>query len=225
MKKFLFLLMLGVAGVAVAAVVSDEEAQVRKPKVLTMDATKVKIIRKARPEDNRASDETVSFLQRYSGVLTKDNVDAVENISQMMQDEPKALAQRFASKKLNNDPLNGSSDYQKTDPDASVTERFAMLQPPSLTGSRPGATLTKDDMRQAYEEARKKIEFVGRKQLGQKQTSITLVPTVDDIKNSGIDLSQLPENWEEIVKENQKKAQELKKQSKAAKSLMRSLKQ
>ena len=53
---------------------------------------------------------------------------------------------------------------------------------------------------------------LGQKQLGQKQAPIVQMMTVEDIKNSGIDVRRLPTNWEDMVRDNQEQNRQRRRQ-------------
>lgn len=210
MKKILFLAVLAVSTVTMASVVPTESVQIKKPKVSTMDRSKFKIIRK-KPVIEKKDNDAVAKLQRYNGVVTDENINSLENMSRLMQENPSALMAQFGAKNVVFEENGEVTPYQKTDPNASPAERLNNLQPPSLTATLPGLKFTKEDVKREQQKALKQIEIAGRKQLGQKQSPITQPMTVEDIKNSGIDTSILPENWEEIVNQNQKRLEEYRK--------------
>lgn len=198
MKKLLFMLVLGVSSVAVASVAPTEPLQIKKPGVIGTDMSKRKIIRNEAPIPKKDND-AVPKLQKYQGVVTQDNMDALENMSRLMQDDPSALMAQFGAPGVQFERSGDTPSYQRTNPSASPAERLNNMQAPVLTGSLPGLEFTKEDVRKEQQKALQQIEAAGRKQLGQKQAPITQMMTVEDIKNSGIDVSQLPEGWEETV--------------------------
>ena len=216
MKKILVALILGISGLAVAAVAPSTQEQIKKPQVTRPDMTKRQIIRKEVPVRKQTDAVDMQELSRYKRTLTKDNVDAVENMARLMQDDPGALFAQMGVE-TTTDSVGQTSSYQKTPENASPAERLAALQPPSLTNNISGVRLTKEGMERLHQQALQNVEQIGRpqlgqKQLGQKQAPIMQTMTVEEIKNSGIDVRYLPENWEEIVRQNQEQNRQKRRQ-------------
>ena len=202
MKKILFLLVMGVSGIAMASVVPSQPIQVKKPGVTGIDTSKIKIIRKEKPAQ-RTGEANVAKFQNYQGVLTSDNVDAMENMARLMQENPAGLMALVGAKDIEFEYASRPTVYPRTDRNATPAERLSNLQPPSLTASLPGVQFTKEDVRREQQRALEILESVGRKQLGEKQVTIAQPMSVEEIKKSGIDTSIFPEGWEEIMRKNQ----------------------
>ncbi len=207
MKKILMALMLGVAGLAFAAVAPDTRPQMRRPKIIRPDMTKRPAIPMKAPADEQTDEQDIKELARYRQTLTKDNIDAVENVARLMQDDPAALFGQISGQAPEDSAAsNRVSTYQRTPANATPAERLAVLRPPSLMDSIAGGKVSEEEMQRRYQRAVQSVERVAQTQLeqrpfGQKQAPIRQFPTVEDVKNSGIDLSYFPENWEELLKE------------------------
>ena len=221
MKKIIGILMMSFACVASAAVAPSEEFQVKRPSVTKMDMTKQKIIRKGKPEElsNTMSVEAVKDLQRYEGVVTMDNVATIERMSRLMQDNPEELMRQLGVTDMNfeiDDRAMGTDEIVDPYVDAPETddpaERLANVQTPALTGSFADMRASRAELKQKHAEALQKVEQIGRQHLEGKMAPIAMMPTVEDIKATGVDTSKLPEGWEKQIEQSQEQHKKYKKQ-------------
>lgn len=230
MNKIILLLLLGVSTVSFAAVAPVNSSTMPVTKVTRPDATKMKMMVKAKKLPNSIGREPVADLQRYRGTVTMDNVKAIENMSRMMQDDPNRLIQQLAGpgsevnfevdqRKMGTDEIvEGYVASPETDDPA---EKLGGLNTPELLGSFASARHSEEELKEMHQAALRQIESIGHENLGQKSVPIRMPMTVEEIKKMGIDTRRLPRGWEETVKkaeENRKlyQQQEARKQKEAA---------
>ena len=213
MKKIVLFLMVGISTVSYASVVPVEATNVPKTSVTRPDATKMKMLVRAKTLDNSVGKEAVADLQRYRGVVTMDNVKAIENMSRLMQNDPERLMRQMgadpAKLNLNMDRRKmGSNEAPaayvaspKTDDPA---EKLAGLNTPELTGSFAGVRASEDKLMAMHQEALKQIEEIGHEHLGQKSAPIRMPMTVEEIQEMGVDTRRLPKGWEKTLEDAEK---------------------
>lgn len=214
MKIFIVGLLLGVSVASFAALVPTEDTESTKASVSGTDLTQHKIMRKETVARDTMDKETLEELKRYKGVLTADNVEALENMSRLLQNNPEKL--------LGVDLSGGGLDIGERviEPGQEVVpyvsgpkvddpvQRFANMQVPELTAAMGDAYVDEETLDRLYAQALAQVEQIGHKHLGQKKAPIARALTVEDIEEMGIDTTKLPAGWEE----NLKKAQEMQKE-------------
>jgi len=213
MKKIALLLLLGVSTISFASVVPVDEAAVRKTDVLRPDATKMKMMVKAKTLSNSVGMDSIPELQRYNNTVTMDNVKAIENMSRLMQDDPDRLMQQLAG---SNSKVNFVVDRRKMGTQ-DVVDRYVAspetddpavklggLNTPELLGSFEGARASKEEMMAMHQDALKQIEEVGHQHLGQKFAPIQMPMTAEEIKERGVDTRRLPKDWEKTLEKAEK---------------------
>ncbi len=210
MKKIALLLLLGVSPVSFAAVTPSDVSGVRTTSVIRPNVTKMKMMVKAKTLPNSAGADFVSDLQRYNNVVTMDNVNAVENMSRLMQDDPERLMQQITGGK--SEHVNFDIDRRKMGSEeivddyvsSPVTEdpsvKLAGLNTPELLGSFEEVRASKDELVAMHQNALMQVEEIGHQHLGQKSAPIQMPMTVEEIKKSGIDTRRLPRGWEDALK-------------------------
>ncbi len=234
MKKILILMLMGIASVAYASVVPEQRLTIPKVKVSKPDMT-------LRPEtkkiqqlgDTAMTKETISSLERYRNNVTMENVKSMENMAYLLQNDPNRLFDQiagqgasekagiaFSRQKMGEETM---VDYWQptTSESENPSERLMGLKTPDLTGTFEDVRASQDELKAMHAKALKQMELVGKEQLGQKQVSIQKPLTVKEIKEMGIDTSQLPKGWEKTVYESEKnfkRYQEQQKREKQAKS-------
>ena len=171
MKNLLFALLLGVSSVAVAA-----GNGVKSPTVHGVDARKYEVLVPAAAEE----DDTITMadfdeLKDYSGIVTEENVKALQAMVSAGKNNPSDLVRSFGPANL---------DIQVSDEDIQAAMKRRSSD---------------NDLIARHKEALAQLERVGRKQLNTEQKApIMMVPTVEEIKKLGLD-KYLPDNWEEAL--------------------------
>ena len=232
MKRFVLLLLLGVSTVSFAAVAPVDSNTMPLSKVTRSNATKMKMMVKARKLPNSIGKEPVADLQRYRGAVTMDNVKAIENMSRLMQDDPNRLIQQLAGpgsevnfevdqRKMGTDDI--VEDYVASPETDDPAEKLGGLNTPELLGSFASARHSEEALKEMHQAALRQIESIGHENLGQKSVPIRMPMTVEEIKEMGIDTRRLPRGWEETLKkaeENRKLYQQqgARKQKEAARN-------
>ena len=213
MKKIVLFLMMGISVASYAAVAPVNARAVRKPSVTQPDATKMKMMVKPKPLSDSVGSERIADLQRYGGVVTMDNVKAIENMSRLMQDDPNRLMEQFGvdtsqldfevdRRKLGSDEIVGA--YVASPETDDPAEKLAGLNTPDLTGTFESARASEEELLALHRSALRQIEEIGHEHLGEKAAPIRMPMTVDEIKEMGIDTRRLPRGWEEALRETEK---------------------
>ncbi len=230
MKKVILLLLLGVSTVSFASVAPVNSSETRVPTTSHPDATKMKMMVRQRPLKNSVGAESIAELKRYNGILTMDNVNAIENMSRLMQDDPDRLMQELTGassddigfavdrRKMGTNEIVG--EYERSPETDDPAVKLAGLNTPDLTGSFSSVRHSEEEIKAMHRNALKQIEEIGHNHLGQKTAPIQMRMTVEDIKAMGIDTRRLPRGWEDAVRErekNLKKHQEYEKHEKGKK--------
>ena len=222
MKKILVALLLGVSVTSFAAVVPTEKVIVKKPSVIRTDMTKVKMEVKKPAVDNSVDEESIKEMQRYQGVITMDNMEALDNLSRAIQNNPDAvLHSTFGVEDVTpanqRELMTGKAveKYAEQAKSDDPVQKFSNVRVPDLTGSYADFRESRDELERLHKQALAQIEQIGQQRLGQKQAPIDRKLTPDDVRAMGIDTKQLPENWEAMLEETNRKVEELKKQAAA----------
>lgn len=221
MKKFWVMLLLGIPSVCFAAVVPTSTTEVRTPTIIQTNPAKRKAIVTQKKLSDEVGSESVASLEKYDGVLTMDNVTAIDNMSRLIQDDPAALIEalgggnvteagwEFDKRKMGSEEL--VEPYVKTIETDDVKKKYASLRGPELTGSFAEARKSKDEIKALRQRSIDQMLAISQKTLGQKQAPVQMNLTVQDIKDMGIDTRRLPKGWEETLARNEeviKKAKE-----------------
>lgn len=200
MKTLLLSLFLGVSCVAMAAAVPEKEApqqliQVRKPKIRRTNMANHKVMvdkLKLQADANGVSpdfltSEDTTRLRQMPGVVTKENVKAVNNIARLANDNPELLAyQLFGAEpgeiewptrgpnRLGSDEMAEGAHLAVESDDP--LEMLATIRMPELTGSYEELEAGGDMIEQAHKEAMAQIKELSHEHLGQKPAPIFMKP-------------------------------------------------
>lgn len=230
MKKILILMLMGISYAAFASVVPAQKPVIPIAKVSKPDMT-------LRPEtkkiqqlgDTAMTEETISSLERYRNNVTMDNVKPMENMVYLLQNDPNRLFDQiagqgasektgiaFSRQKMGEDEM---IEYWEQTPSQSEdpSERLMALRTPDLTGTFEDVRASRDALYEMHAKALKQMELAGRQQLGQKQVSVQKPLTVKEIKEMGIDTSQLPKGWEKTLYQSEQTFKRYQEQQKKAK--------
>ena len=180
-------LLLGISFAAVAEVAPLTVESLPKVGVRQTNRSNMKIMRKEKEDenDNKLGEEATNRIRRYQNIVKQENVQAVANMSRLMQNDPDQFMRQVylggnQEAKLPEISLvsAGTEDELKSyempmmgnDP----VKNLANVPVPELTGSVVELTGGKEEFHRQYVKARKQIEQIGRQHLGQKVVPIRL---------------------------------------------------
>ena len=181
MRGIVFGLLMGISVMVFAA-----KAEPTGARLVTPDLSKLKVeveVDSERAKPIYAHDaETARFAEM--GLLTKDNVSAVNNMARIMRDKPDVFIQQVfnvtpddkdivwpneATNRLGSTKEAKSAEVaiESDDP----LEMMKDIRFPELTGSYDDLEVSRIVMKSEYDKAMKQVGEIGRKQLGRKTVS------------------------------------------------------
>ena len=170
MKVLVLALLLGVASSVMASVVPDNVSV----GVTRTNVTRKKILVPDFSKSYETKEEDFKDLKRYSNMATKENIAAVRNMERMMQEDPQKLM----------------AQMRELNPNLMVAADEGAFQQVNKA--------VETDITKVHQQALQQMEEIGRQNLGQKKAPITMTPTVEEIKEMGLD-QYLPDGWEELL--------------------------
>lgn len=177
MKTLICALLLGIASGAFAA--NGEVAPVRTPKVIQTDMTKRKIMVPDFSAEAEINDEDFENLQKYSGMATDENVAFIRNMQNATQDDPEKLAGQLKALGLNVQGVDQEEALRDIDLGASH-----------------------NNIEELHKQALEQLERASRPNMNQQPIPIQQIPTIEEIKEMGLD-PYLPDGWEEALKNSE----------------------
>ena len=198
MKKFLFVLMLGVSCVASAALVPEKETNaqlvpVRAATIRRTDMAKRHAMMAKRMDaikDNKVSDaflqsEGGQAVKNMYGVVNKETIGGINNVIRLSTENPDALTQQMygmkkdeiewpetATNKLGSDQVAGKGRPAPIETEPDMLKAIAQMRMPELTGSYDSIEKDGKAIAKAYDDAMKQIEEMSHEHLGQKAVSV-----------------------------------------------------
>ena len=204
MNKIIFALLLGISTVSLAAVVPVQKPTIKRPSVTRVDASKVKMeVRKPQLDDTLGM-ETVEEMERYNGVVAMDNVEDLEKIGALMQGNPDELIRQVYGADLKaqgittKEPelLTGENmpAYERTIKTDDPAAKMASFRVPEMMGTYESLQESREELKKAHDDARKKLELIGKQRLGEKTVATRPVPSKELTESMGISEDSLPKN-------------------------------
>ncbi len=228
MKSFIFAMMLGASCVSLAAVTTPE-IKVKTATVKGMDMSKLEMMTRPPKSKQGVDPKFIQEAQKYDNVITLENAKSTSNMMRMAQNNPQQLLYITTGVSEENLDEAGLSFATKTAMDGTQplyhgpapetddpAEIMASIQTPDLTGPLSSMRESKDEIKLLQKQALKRIEVMSKQKLEDRSAPIQMPMTMEDWEELGIDKRDLPDNFEEIMKQ-QEEGWKLYKQQRAAK--------
>ena len=187
MRFVVFGLLLGISFATLAEVAPLTVESLPRVGVHQTNRSNMKIMRKEKVDENddKLDEEAVNHVRRYQNIVKQENVQAVANMSRLMQNDPNQFMRQVY--------LGGDQDAKLPEISSVSTGTEEEFKPydmpvmgddpvknlvnvpvPELTGSVVEMKGGKEEFHRQYVKARKQIEQIGRQHLGQKAVPILL---------------------------------------------------